>query len=281
MNNSKITLNFDNIPIKIYSDGSVDTLIPAYRHDNPYIEAALVDASGIIALLQVLSTLKDELAEVNVALLYLPNARQEREQEVGDDIKPNTFKAFARALSTYKDTIKSLTLLDPHSSLNVSILEECGLTVKVLKLVDLIPDYENIDYVIAPDKGAKVRAGEVATKLNVPLIIADKVRDPVTHEIKLTLDTDVSLEGKSVLALDDILDYGTSLYELSKALKQDYKVGHISAFVTHAILPNNLRLTPPSRSSYVLEYVDHLSCYNLFNTEGDIEGINYQNLLGQ
>ena len=274
---SKIELNGVVLPTSIYSDGSVDVTIlntALNGNSNPnysLLTADLVDSAGIIGLLQVLEYFKEKGLKVDLALSYLPNARQERTQELEDRVKPNTFKAFARCLSLYKEEILNLLVVDPHSTVNVEILSELGFKVRVHELADLCPPVTNMDYIIAPDEGATYRAKLLADKYNVPLLIANKERDPITKEIKLSFNTHIDLEGDHVLVVDDLIDYGTSIHELTKSLKQDYKVRHISVFVTHAILPENLRINPPSRTSFALQYVNLFYCHNLFDLEGSLD----------
>ena len=274
---SKIELNGVVLPTSIYSDGSVDVTIlntALNGNSNPnysLLTADLVDSAGIIGLLQVLEYFKEKGLKVNLALSYLPNARQERTQELEDRVKPNTFKAFARCLSLYKEEILNLLVVDPHSTVNVEILSSLGFKVRVHELADLCPRVTNIDYIIAPDEGATYRAKLLADKYNVPLLVANKERDPITKEIKLSFNTHIDLEGDHVLVVDDLIDYGASIHELTKSLKQDYKVRHISVFITHAILPKNLRINPTSRTSFALQYVDLFYCHNLFDLEGNLD----------
>lgn len=62
--------------------------------------------------------------------------------------------------------------------------------------------------------------------------------------------------------LDDIVDYGNSVQELVKTLREKYKVGKVFDFTTHGILSINYRLEIPSSFSFVTEGVEILyTCY--------------------
>ncbi len=66
---------------------------------------------------------------------------------------------------------------------------------------------------------------------------------------------------------DDLVDYGTSIVELAKMLKNTYNAKEVNVFVSHAILPMNQRITPPSRLGAIFNngYIDNFYCYNLFD----------------
>jgi phosphoribosylpyrophosphate synthetase len=91
-------------------------------------------------------------------------------------------------------------------------------------------------YVVAPDKGAALKAKEVAQYFNVPLIQATKTRDLVTGKIT---DMTVQLpfgynhnESNTMLIVDDICDGGGTFEWLAEKLPADAtKI----LYVTHGI----------------------------------------------
>lgn len=276
----------DNVKLDIfqYSDGSVEVKLPLdIKHKECVdIKAVITDVSGILLLTYVLEQLQCMGIKCKLDLPYLPNSRQERSQKTDTCYKPNSFLSFARILSNYKTIIECITIIDPHSEDNISLLELLGLHVNVISIKDIFPldNFQDIDYIISPDEGARKRTSLIATLLNVPMIVASKERNPDNWEIELILNTEFDLKDKNVLVVDDIIDYGNSLHDLTKVLKETYKVKHISCFISHGILPSNLRLTIPSRTSFALKYVDYFECYNLFNLPGFIDDpFNYTNLL--
>ncbi len=66
---------------------------------------------------------------------------------------------------------------------------------------------------------------------------------------------------------DDLVDYGTSIVELAKVLKNTYNAKEVNVFVSHAILPMNQRITHHSLLGAIFNngYIDNFYCYNLFN----------------
>lgn len=124
----------------------------------------------------------------------------------------------------------------------------------------------DINLVVAPDAGAKDKSTEIANKLEVPLLCGTKERDPITKEIKLSNDFDrEAIEGKVIGIFDDIMDYGTSVRDLAKQLK-DLGAKEVVVYITNGLCPLNKRIDPPSRFKFVLEYVDQLFFYNLKDT---------------
>ena len=120
---------------------------------------------------------------------------------------------------------------------------------------------------ISPDQGAYKKVKAIGERYNIPVLVADKVRNPETKEIKLSLNTAIDLTGKKVVQLDDLVDYGTSIVELAKVLKNTYNAKEVNVFVSHAILPMNQRITPPSRLGAIFNngYIDNFYCHNLFD----------------
>ena len=277
---SIIKLNHVSIDYKVYSDGSVGINIPHNAtSDTNFLQCHLLDSQGIFALYQILEHLKETNQTTVLSLDYLPFARQDRSQSTAEVFIPNSFKSFVRTLSTYKSEILEIILVDPHSSFNIEAFKSFDFKVFVIPQLLLLETTLNsfpseIDYVISPDKGAVLKSLSIADFLQVPLLSANKTRDPITHEVKLEIDCiskipTINLENKTILIADDIIDYGTSIHELTKQLKEKYKGITILVFISHAILPFNTRLEIPSRFSYALQYVDMFNCYNLLpdNTE--------------
>ena len=69
----------------------------------------------------------------------------------------------------------------------------------------------------------------------------------------------------------DILEYGTTVHDLAKMLKEEYGVAHVGVYVSHAVCPMNLRINPPSRFNFILQSIDEIYCYNLWSIDNDHE----------
>lgn len=271
---SVLTLNSENVPISVYSDGSVNITVPSSAMDSISIRSiASLSAkcpAGITALFILMdhlhSTLKTSTQLVDVYLEYLPFARQDR--VTGSKmVSPFSLRTFCNLLQSHKN-LGSVTIHDVHSEAAVNILQ-CP--VNVVNQLSLIEDtdalyqmMDAVDVIVAPDQGAYKKGKLISERFGIPLLVADKFRDPDTREIKLSFSQNSDLKGKTIFVPDDIIDYGTSVKELSQLLKVQYQVGKVIVYATHGILPVNNRLSVPSRFSFVLENVDTLYLHSLW-----------------
>jgi len=84
-----------------------------------------------------------------------------------------------------------------------------------------------------PDEGAFKR---YSSKLNrYPIIICHKIRESDQRVVKVK-EGDVA--GRHVVIVDDLVQTGATLLQCSAALRQ-LGAAKVSAFVTHAIFPND------------------------------------------
>ena len=152
-------------------------------------------------------------SERNILVLpYLPSAR-------GDKDNPSPAKINARmaAMSGITDIIT----LDPHSTVWLYTLRVLNASVRqhVLDLAALVRTAvgaTTYDGVISPDEGARQRASEVASKLNVPVSVAKKVRNPENGNI-LDYIAPADVGHGRYLVVDDICDGGGTFALLAKA----------------------------------------------------------------
>ncbi len=89
---------------------------------------------------------------------------------------------------------------------------------------------------LATDAGSARRAGQYATRLNIPLAFIDKRR--VNDEEVIVRAVVGDIEGKNVIFFDDEIARGTSLLEAVK-LVQKFGVGDIYVGATHGVFTGN------------------------------------------
>ncbi len=93
-------------------------------------------------------------------------------------------------------------------------------------------DYKNA-MVVSPDVGGVVRARALAKRIDAPLAIVDKRRDrPGESEVMNIIG---SVEGRSCILLDDIVDSGGTLVNAAEALL-DQGAREVYAYITHGVL---------------------------------------------
>ena len=184
---------------------------------------------------------------------YVPNARAD---------KPGNFdiKAIAKILST--GNFSQVITADIHSPVSKKILEESlGDKFMMLTAAQILnsSDYDvhDVDCVIAPDKGAITRAGEVAWRNGKPLIKAEKVRNQETGRIT-HYQIDNPQGYRTGLVVDDICDGGATFKILAQSLP-DMK---LDMYVTHGVFSGNANnnLEPYSR---IITTDSLSSCRNL------------------
>jgi ribose-phosphate pyrophosphokinase len=93
-------------------------------------------------------------------------------------------------------------------------------------------DYRNA-MVVSPDVGGVVRARALAKRIDAPLAIVDKRRDrPGESEVMNIIG---SVEGRSCILLDDIVDSGGTLVNAAEALLEQ-GAREVYAYITHGVL---------------------------------------------
>lgn len=152
-----------------------------------------------------------------LVLPFLPGSR-------GDKDVPSPARVNAELIAN--TAITDLITIDPHSDVWLDTFRSwnAGVTVHVIpsQLVTIAavnPSNapQNYRAVIAPDKGAVRRANAVADILKLPVLVAEKKRDPATGRI-LSYDFPAALDGGRVLVVDDICDGGGTFAMLANAL---------------------------------------------------------------
>ncbi len=89
---------------------------------------------------------------------------------------------------------------------------------------------------LATDAGSARRAGQYATRLNIPLAFIDKRR--VSDEEVTVRAVVGDIEGKNVIFFDDEIARGTSLLEAVKLVRK-FNVGDIYVGATHGVFTGN------------------------------------------
>lgn len=239
---SRIEISLIPISIGVYEDGSVDVKIPTElltkltnTTDTLKANVVLKCPAGLLAYRYLLDYLETNHPSVllNTYLWYIPNGRQDRQN--GNDQVINTFtlQSVAKLLKSSSHVI--VQTVDPHSKVSVELIAPSSVMeqAEAFKAVADRFDFET-EVVVAPDKGSILKATALSEKLKRPLVIADKIRDPVTNAITGTQIVSGSVKGKRVLIADDICDGGRTFKELAKVLKEEGAT-HVTLYVTHGL----------------------------------------------
>lgn len=261
-------LNQQKIVPKTFSDGSLEINLSSLNLEEPskalnvlITSAKSEDVLGLFLLIDLLKQRFFNLP-INLQMPYVPYMRSDRNMTVDTSFGIKTFSKLLNLLD-----LDQVTIYDPHSDVTPALISKVK-TIQQHELAFLMLSDQSFDYIISPDAGASKKVLKLSEKMEIPCIEATKVRDLKTNKIlKTNVNTLEKLEGLSVLIVDDICEYGSTHRELAKVLKEEHGVKKVSLFVTHGVLPTNSRQNPPSRTSFLEEYIDQM--YTYFLWEGD------------
>jgi ribose-phosphate pyrophosphokinase len=201
-------------------------LDPLEGEDVIIVQTAYPD-SKIIELLLIQDALREAgVKKITVILPYFGYSRQDKKFEEGEAISA---RAIAEHISVQAD---SVITVDPHKE---HILRFFTVPAYSCSAVSPIAQYlkeKNIDFVLAPDKGAKDRAKEAATFIDCQYDYLEKTRiDGST--VKIT-PKKLDAHNKHVAIIDDIISTGGTMANSIKELK---KQGAKKVFVacTHGL----------------------------------------------
>jgi ribose-phosphate pyrophosphokinase len=166
----------------------------------------------------------------NLVLPFVPGARQDRMNHVGDFLF--TAKSVAKMINERK--FDQVAILDPHSNVVTGLIDRSV----VFPLAGITQNYNtNYNGIIAPDAGAGARTREFAEALaeeaghGFEIIQAHKSREVATGKLS---GFEVSVDkGMKYLVVDDICDGGGTFVGLGQQIVKQGATADL--FVTHGI----------------------------------------------
>jgi len=181
----------------------------------------------IVELLLMQDAVHDAGAKkITVVLPYFGYSRQDKKFEEGEAISSRTV---AQHISMHADCVITV---DPHKE---HILKFFTVPAYSCSAVSTIAQYlkeKNIDFILAPDKGAKDRAKEAATLIDCEYDYLEKTRIDGTT-VKIT-PKKLDARGKHVAIIDDIISTGgTMAHSIKELKKQGAKT--VSVACTHGL----------------------------------------------
>ncbi|MCJ7697609.1 MAG: ribose-phosphate diphosphokinase [Thermoplasmata archaeon] len=181
----------------------------------------------IVELLLMQDAVHDAGAKkITVVLPYFGYSRQDKKFEEGEAISS---RAVAQHISMHADCVITV---DPHKE---HILKFFSVPAYSCSAVSTIAQYlkeKNIDFILAPDKGAKDRAKEAATLINCEYDYLEKTRIDGTT-VKIT-PKKLDARGKHVAIIDDIISTGGTMANSIKELKKQ-GAKTVSVACTHGL----------------------------------------------
>jgi len=167
----------------------------------------------IVELLLMQDAVHDAGAKkITVVLPYFGYSRQDKKFKEGESISA---RAVAQHISMYADYVITV---DPHKE---HILKFFSVPAYSCSAVSTIAQYfkeKNIDFVLAPDNGAKERAKEAAALIDCEYDYLEKTRVD-GNTVKIT-PKKLDVRGKHVAIIDDIISTGGTMANSIKELKK-------------------------------------------------------------
>jgi len=167
----------------------------------------------IVELLLMQDAVHDAGAKkITVVLPYFGYSRQDKKFEEGEAISS---RAIAQHISIHADCVITV---DPHKEHILKFFTVPAYSCSAVSTIAQYLNEKNIDFILAPDKGAKERAKEAAALIDCEYDYLEKTRIDGTT-VKITpkkLDT----RGKHVAIIDDIISTGGTMANSIKELKK-------------------------------------------------------------
>jgi len=164
--------------------------------------------------------------KITVVIPYFGYSRQDKKFEDGE---PISARAIAEHISVHADCVVTI---DPHKE---HLLDFFGVPAYGCTAVPEIAKYfkeKDIDFVLAPDKGAKERTRQASVIIGCKYDYLEKTRiDGSTVKIK---PKNLDAKNKKVAIIDDIISTGGTMAKSIKELKKQ-GAKEISVACTHGL----------------------------------------------
>lgn len=197
------------------------------------VKVFLFNSDRVMEMLKLLDALENK---VTLHIHYLPYAREDRESE---EYGGCGLRMMINLLKAYQDKLLRITILDAHNIENVKKWAK-RLSFET-EIVNYYPDRSFSELLgeevifVSPDKGAEERVRNAYEKYrgDKELLSLRKIRvnDRVVHISDTEMET---VEGKTVVVVDDICDGGNTFVSLYESLRV-YNPKSVNLYVTYGI----------------------------------------------
>ena len=164
-----------------------------------------------------------------VVVPYFGYARQDRRFFPGE---PVSARALSRHVELDADAVITVDLHSPQTleHFGKPAFEASGIPALARRLRE-----RPVDVLVSPDKGGVERVKRMAQLLERPWFALDKKRIDSEHvELALPPSGGLSVQGKQVVLIDDVITTGGTIVEAARLLKR-HGAGAVSAACTHGL----------------------------------------------
>lgn len=202
-------------------------LLDTINGENVLIVQTTYPDSKIVELLLMQDAVHDAGAKkITVVIPYYGYGRQDKKFKEGETISSRTI---AQHISMYADCVITV---DPHKNHILKFFTIPAYSCSAVSNIAYYLKEKNIDFVLAPDKGAKERARLTATIIGCEYDYIEKTRmDGINVRMK---PKKLDIHGKNVAIIDDIISTGgTMALSVRELKKQGAKT--VSVACTHGL----------------------------------------------
>lgn len=203
---------------------------------------------NMMELFFMLDTLNDmNITDITLVSPYLGYSRQERRFK---EVECISAKATAKLIQTMG--VKRLVSINLHEE---SICDLYDIPAENLSAMPAIAEhikntFEVKPVILAPDKGAMNFAKEIASILKTEYDYLEKVR--LSPEVVETKTKNISVEGKQVVIIDDIISTGGTIVNAINILKEQ-GAESVDVICVHPVLVNDAVLKINSAGAHSVQ----------------------------
>jgi ribose-phosphate pyrophosphokinase len=183
--------------------------------------------NNIVELFLLQNVVKEADAQtVTVVIPYMGYARQDKKFEEGE---PISAQAIARLISLHADKVVTV---DPHKEHVLNFFNVPAFSCSAVPEIAKYLKEKNVDFILAPDEGAKEMAEEASTYIPCEYDFLEKTRiNGSTVKIK---PKKLDVTHRTVAIVDDIISTGGTMATCVKELKKQ-KAKQVFVACTHGL----------------------------------------------
>lgn len=231
-------------------------------HDNVYLVSTSKTSDDLLTICLVKDILDRLFCKVSLILPYIPYARQDRVNRVGE---PLSIKVLANIVNGCG--FERVFVVDPHSDVSSALIDRISVVNQsdvvyplVSKMLASMPDL----MLVAPDTGALKKIYTIFDKHNFAgILTGSKYRDTETGRVVYKGVDGITTNVKRVLVVDDICDGGATFIQLAEAMNDPSIEKHL--VVTHGIFSKG--------TSELLKYYKSIHSTNSYLGYAVVDGV--------